>query len=269
MRMAAGLRLTCVPSCLLLLSLALAEGRAWAQQGAWTQIIPGNMSFHSLVWDGQRDRLVLSPGNSVIAPLVKTALELPLSGPPLWRELAEFPVQFGGGENCGMVLDPRREQVVFYDSYHNMVWTLPLAEGGEWRRLNVTGTLPLPRQHFTLILDEPRDRLVLYGGLGYGGNLRGEVWVLPLGEPTSWSQLDLPLGGPVARQHHAALASEADHADVRPNAVNAPAIAAAGVRLARLHLVADVNLNRHAVCSRPRVVQAARGPNCTWHERSV
>lgn len=204
MRTAAGLRWTGVPSCLLLLSLALAGGSARAAQGAWTPIIPGNMAFHSLVWDGQRDRLVLSPGASVTAPLVKTALALPLSGPPLWRELAEFPVQFGGSDNCGMVLDPRREQVVLYDSYHNTVWTLPLAEGGAWRRLNVTGTLPLPRRCFTLILDEPRDRLVLYGGLGYGGNLRGEVWVLPLGEPTTWSQLDLPPGGPVAREAHAA-----------------------------------------------------------------
>ncbi len=181
--------------------IALASAAQAADVSAWSQIAPYDLWYRCLFWDAQRDRLLLGPSD--VTPC-KRPLVMTLSDPPRWHELPDAPLDPGRTFEFGTVLDARRDQLIAYDDYHNVVWALPLAEGSAWRKLNVSGSLPLPRRWSTLVLDEPRDRLIFYGGLGYGGNLRPEVWALPLQEPTAWVQLDLPPGGPAPRLAHCA-----------------------------------------------------------------
>jgi hypothetical protein len=56
---------------------------------------------------------------------------------------------------------------------------------------------------------------------------------------------DRPLE-PTARQQHAPLAAQALNADIRPNPIDAPLIAAARMRLAHLHHIAHLNIARHS-----------------------
>jgi len=67
---------------------------------------------------------------TVLAPIVRNPLILPLSGQADWSKLAGLPVQLIGHGETVMVRDARRERIVFYDGYHSTAWVLPLEGAG-------------------------------------------------------------------------------------------------------------------------------------------
>lgn len=71
-----------------------------------------------------------------------------------------------------------------------------------WLRLEPTGTLPLPRLGHTLLFDEQRKRLILFGG--QGGGFFSDVWAFDL-KTQRWTLLAPENTGPSRRYGHSAI----------------------------------------------------------------
>ena len=107
-----------------------------------------------------------------------------------------------------MLYDGARDRLILFGgsdgaALHGDVWTLPLAPGGLWTRLAVSGPLPPARTHCAAVLDSLGDRMVIFGGeardsLGNGQGL-GDTWALSLGGQPTWTQLAVGRPGPAPR----------------------------------------------------------------------
>lgn len=71
-----------------------------------------------------------------------------------------------------------------------------------WTRLDPTGTLPAPRLGHTLLFDQQRKRLILFGGQGCG--FFSDVWAFDLNTKL-WSPLAPDNSGPSRRYGHSAI----------------------------------------------------------------
>lgn len=70
-------------------------------------------------------------------------------------------------------------------------------------------TFPMRRQDFSLIVDPPGGRLVVFGGHYFGPHFNGndfdDVWTVPLDNPSAWSPLEIAGPKPPARGSHFAF----------------------------------------------------------------
>jgi hypothetical protein len=93
---------------------------------------------------------------------------------------ADEVVLFGGGGDGGLLDD---------------TWALSLGSAPQWVPLQATGGPPGPRARHSAIYDPVGNRMVVFGGASYFGQLQNDVWSLSLGANPSWTQLT-PAGSP-------------------------------------------------------------------------
>jgi hypothetical protein len=120
---------------------------------------------------------------------------LPLAGPApsAWMPIGvgERPAHRNGAAG---VYHPPGNRLVLYGGYSGTdgrwdqpeslsdLWVLPLASGGEWRRVELQA--PPPRNGHTAIYDPVSDQMVVFGGsnkLRTAREVNNEVWMLRLG----------------------------------------------------------------------------------------
>ena len=122
-----------------------------------------------------------------------------------WAEFpgGEFELRRGVG-----VYDPVANRMVFVGNSSSAnsleVWTLAIDDNAQWTQVIPIGAPPAMRWHASAIYDPLRNRLVMFGGLGFGG-ARNDVWALNIGPNFEWISL-LPSGLPPSpRMDHSAV----------------------------------------------------------------
>ncbi len=187
-------------SCLLLFASSMFLYEAQASE-VWIPIVtsgpaPSPRRELSSAYDPLNDRMIIFGG---VAGGADT-WALALGGTPAWTNLSPLHAPSARRDHS-MVYDPLRHRILLFGgediAYRNDIWALDLRSTPAWEELIPGGTPPGGRLLATVVYDPPRDRLLVFGG--YDGGPLGDVWVLSLSEPMSWTRL-APLGpAPAAR----------------------------------------------------------------------
>ncbi len=173
----------------------------------WTQLGPSGSppkkrQSHRVVYDPTGDRLLLFGGNGATlfgGNVLGDTWELSFAsgGDGAWQELkpAQHP---SARQDVGTAFDASRGLwLVFggafdFSNYSDEVWAFELSKN-EWHLVDMSGGRPTKRFWATLVRDEPRDRILLFGGHDDGPiGLVNDSWSLALssdGKTGSWQNL--------------------------------------------------------------------------------
>jgi Kelch motif protein len=170
---------------------------------ARTQFVaPPKRAHHALVYDGQRQRVLLTGGNVPIA-----GGESHTSFNDLWAfdgmRWAALPSS--GVEVWGMRLafDSRRRRVVSFGGISNRraISEVRVLENDVWTALGQHGEMPAAEAGF--VYDSRRDRFIAFGGTRGDGQAYGDTWEFA---GSTWAKVASQ--GPRARQGHAMVFDE-------------------------------------------------------------
>ena len=166
---------------------------------------PPGRAWPAMAYDPVRDRLVIFSGYGApdTSEMYTDLWTLSLaSGAPAWTEHAPADPKPSGRATANFVYDSPRDRFILLfgtdkHSLHDDVWELRFTPEPVWRRLSPAGPSPT-RGGAMAVFDPARDRLLLFGGGGYGARF-DDTWALDLSSSDgSWSQLPAP-PGPSAR----------------------------------------------------------------------
>jgi uncharacterized repeat protein (TIGR02543 family) len=170
--------------------------------------VPRQRFGAAVIYDAPRQRMLMFGGN--VSPGSRETNDLwaySLTGGS-WTRItpnSQIPaVRFQATANY----DPVGDRMIVFGGVNdtdflNDTWQLSLAGPPTWIQLTPSGTPPPSRSAHSAILDQPRNRIIIYGGTN--GSAMSDVWALSLSGGTSWSVLT-PSGGPApARQSHSAI----------------------------------------------------------------
>jgi hypothetical protein len=168
--------------------------------------VPGPRRNATAIVDPVRNRLLLFGGsyNSEYqyGPILNDVWALPLTGPPIWTQLAPAGDSLAGGLPAPRfahvaIYDPVRDRMIVFGSGQqpgqNDVWALGLSGDPAWTKLAPAGTAPLPRIFASAVYDPVRDRMILFGGVSLY-QWHNDVWALSLSGTPTWSPIDPPIG---------------------------------------------------------------------------
>ena len=108
----------------------------------------------------------------------------------IYVSAADEMILFGGGGDGGLLND---------------AWALTLGDEPQWRLIQAAGTPPSPRARHSAIYDPVGNRMVIFGGASYFGEMTNDVWALSLGSAPEWTQLEPSGTPPSARAGHRAV----------------------------------------------------------------
>ena len=174
---------------------------------AWTQLAPGagpsGRYGHSAVYDPVNRRMVVFGGSTVAVGITASdevwSLSLSVEGLETWSQLSP-----ATGPNArlghGAVYDGARQRMIVFGGNTgllgvlNDVWALSLATPGAetWTQITPLGTPPSARAFMAMVYDQPRDRVVVFGGEDAGFLVPGrfsDVWALSLSGTVAWTEL--------------------------------------------------------------------------------
>ena len=144
-----------------------------------------NYSPHGLIFDGERDQLVL-----VFGPRNVWFLSLATG---VWTHPTYAPGHVGKvNQQLSVVLDEARDRLLMWggSAFGDSVWSVSLTDA-VWEHMPVAGTHPGLVNRAPACFDPVRDRMIIYGGsIG--------VWALTLSPAPTWSQLPVAPPSPTA-----------------------------------------------------------------------
>src|SRR5262245_7612792 len=180
-------------------------------------IAPGPRRNATAIVDPVRNRLVLFGGfynsQNTYGPNLNDLWTLPLTGPPIWTQLAPAGDSLAGGlpgprAAHVAIYDPVRDRMIVFGSgqqaNQNDVWALSLSGDPAWTKLAPAGPAPLPRIYSSAVYDPVRDRMIVFGGVSLY-QFNNDVWALSLSGTPTWSLIDPPGGRPSARYAQTAI----------------------------------------------------------------
>lgn len=165
---------------------------------------------HGAIHDPIGDRMMIFGGER--GDSFDDVWQLTLGTTPTWSILFPLASAYPPRHAFSMIYDPVRERgIVFGGTVQedvefktNEVLALTLEGPLTWDR-PVNETRPFPREEHSAVIDEPRHRMVTFGGTVSTGTLFNDAWSLDLTEVGGWTLL-APTGTPPAgRFDHAAI----------------------------------------------------------------
>ena len=152
--------------------------------------------------------IVIDSATTIVANFIITTPECG------WTTLVPIRDPSGGAAPYGRIahsaiVDSPRERLVIFGgdgdeggpAYQtkNDLWSLSLDDSLLWTELHPTGTLPQKRRAHTAVFDAPRDRMIVFGGIGFDAGRSAfwpddsaAVWSLSLTGTPAWSVLQTP-----------------------------------------------------------------------------
>jgi hypothetical protein len=165
-------------------------------------VAPHKRAHHALVYDAQRQRVLLTGGNSPIA-----GGESPASFNDLWafNGMRWEALPSSGAQVWGIRLafDSRRRRVVSFGGISNRqaIPDVRVLENDVWTTLGRHGDMPAAEAGF--VYDSRRDWFVAFGGTKGDGSAYGDTWVFA---GSTWARV--ATASPPSRQSHAMVFDE-------------------------------------------------------------
>jgi hypothetical protein len=165
-------------------SLSLGGVPTWTRLEA-TGSPPPPGSDRTVIFDPPRRRMLVFGGQKSFSRNVQGVWALSLDEAPTWTrpEIAGTQPIWSGQS---AIYDPRRDRLIVYGGavygdrkVAQELWALSLSGPLRWSRLATASASPPPRGSRDAIYDVVFDRMVIFGGTPWEGNL-GDVWALPL-----------------------------------------------------------------------------------------
>jgi hypothetical protein len=178
----------------------------------WTGIFPGGSSpspryTQSAIYDPTRDRTIVFGGYD--GQVLNDLFELSLSGAPTWSPLVASRTPPAPRHRHTAVYDPVRDRMIVFGGTNDStlfadVWALSFSDPPEWTEITASGAGPAPRYRHSAIYDPVRDRMIVFGGRGVGGDFN-DTWALDLGGVPAWSEMQPSAPLPRTRGNHSAV----------------------------------------------------------------
>ncbi len=173
-------------------TLSLSGEPIWKQLKVQGQP-PAPRGLAAMVYDPVQDRMLVYGGGR------GDLWELSLAGIPTWREViasGETPLPRRG---ASAIYDPVRNRMVIFgglvgEQWTDEAWAVSLGATPQWTRLDAAGMAPFPRWLHTAIYDAARDRMVVFGGNGSGGDQSNDTHALSFSGAPAWVAIE-PSGG--------------------------------------------------------------------------
>lgn len=182
------------------------SGLVWTEVGLSPR--PRARIGHAAVFDPMAGAMIVTGGVEAMFSGEGTLdgwWSLSSSASPTWTELVPSWSPPPGRTQPVMVYDPARDRILVQGGYSyetgwmNDTWELGLDGNPVWSRIWSTGQTPPARYGQTAVVDEARDRLVLYDGVAGSS---ADVRVMPLTGDPAWSILYAPGDTPSLRTGH-------------------------------------------------------------------
>ncbi len=170
---------------------------------------PPARSAHLAVWDQQHDRMLVIAGRDENLALTNSVYALSDSADFMnWKGLAPAGAPPSPRQYASGIYDPVGDRVLLYggmdlSGVRNGVHQLSLTPSPAWSTIAASGG-PAGRAGASAIYDEPRRRMVLFGGIDSLGNHTNETWALSL-PGLAWTHLATTGTPPGARWKHTAV----------------------------------------------------------------
>src|SRR5262245_8004832 len=153
----------------------------------WSQLFPGGTApsprrQHSAIYDPVRDRMVICGGQG--PGQAGDVWAVSLVGAPTWSPISTSGPSPLPNDSHSAIYDPAGDRMVVFGGvapnlYRKDTWALSLASR-QWTLLS-SGVPPLDgREMHGAVLDQPRQRMVVFGGLGENG-AHNDTWAFTLG----------------------------------------------------------------------------------------
>ncbi len=177
----------------------------WWFQFAAQAPSPSPRIGHTATYDPVRHRMLLIGGYDGTLHNDVWAYALPGNG--AWTRLEPLGTPMPIRAQHAAVYDPVRDRVIVFGgdgaTFLNDVWELKLGVTPEWNRITPTDLPPSGRREHTMVYDNARDRMVVFGG--FDGARRNDLWALTLADPPRWEQLFSATTAPSPRTMHGAI----------------------------------------------------------------
>ena len=184
--------------------LSLVGAPIWTGPG-WPVVRPSRRYGHSAIYDPPRNRMLVFGGFDDVGAR-NDVWAFSLSGTPSWSLLAPTGTAPSVRFFHSAIYDPLRDRMIVFGGstpYYGAnldVWVLSLAGTPSWTELMPTGALPTHRYGHSAIYDPVRDRMVVFGGVGFR-----DVWAMSLGDAPEWSELTPAGPAPLGRTFHSSI----------------------------------------------------------------
>lgn len=183
-------------------------------QATWLWSVTFNLtppvSNHTAVWDDRRSRMLIFGGldGTMANTNALSCMQDTLGFGWSWPTITATGTPPSPRHGMASIYDPAGDRMLIFGGATNSLLTtndlfqLTLDPTPHWTQLSLPGAPPT-RVNATAIFDEPRRRMIVFGGQGSSG-LLNDVWAFNLAS-NSWTQL-FPTGtSPASRYDHTAV----------------------------------------------------------------
>ena len=184
---------------------------------AWSTIAaagspPASRSGHTAVYDAARNRMLVF-GGIAGSTVFNDVRALSLGASPTWTLLTPTGVPPAGRHGHVAIYDPLRDRMIIARGVGNGgaslddVWELTLSGMPAWNPIAATGTPPIAWQRQSAVYDSHRDRMVVFGGSYFDGNLHrvDTSHALDFTGPPTWTLLATGGESPPGIDAHSAV----------------------------------------------------------------
>jgi hypothetical protein len=191
--------------------LSLSGSPAWSTIAA-AGSPPASRSGHTAVYDAARNRMLVFGGISG-GTVFNDVRTLSLGATPTWTLLTPTGAPPAGRHGHVAIYDPQHDRMIIArgagigGASFDDVWELTLSGTPAWNPIAATGAPPIAWQRQSAVYDLHRDRMIVFGGSYFDGNLHrvDTSHALDFTGPPTWTLLATGGESPPGIDAHSAV----------------------------------------------------------------